>query len=178
MAEAVGDPEVNTYILEYVPEVRFGVKITGGNLMDKPIYIGGDPIPHQIHGDSSLYDYVIPVSGFIGASLADRIQPFQMMYNLAMNQLYNNAEKEIGKFFLGDLGFLPTEYKDMMDKKGALATFMQIVKSVSFMGVGGNDTNNPYQNPQMSSIYNQFGVYDLTNTDQIRSRMEMASYAI
>ena len=38
MAEAVGDPEVNTYILEYVPEVRFGVKITGGNLMDKPIY--------------------------------------------------------------------------------------------------------------------------------------------
>lgn len=40
MAEAVGDPEVNTYILEYVPEVRFGVKITGGNLMDKPIYIG------------------------------------------------------------------------------------------------------------------------------------------
>ena len=177
MADAVGDPEVNTYILEYVPEVRFGVKITGGNLMDKPIYIGGDPIPHQIHGDSSLYDYVIPVSGFIGASLADRIQPFQMMYNLAMNQLYNNAEKEIGKFFLGDLGFLPTEYKDMMDKKGALATFMQIVKSVSFMGVGGNDTNNPYQNPQMSSIYNQFGVYDLTNTDQIRSRMEMASYA-
>lgn len=177
MADAVGDPEVNTYILEYVPEVRFGVKITGGNLMDKPIYIGGDPIPHQIHGDSSLYDYVIPVSGFIGASLADRIQPFQMMYNLAMNQLYNNAEKEIGKFFLGDLGFLPTEYKDMMDKKGALATFMQIVKSVSFMGVGGNDTNNPYQNPQMSSIYNQFGVYDLTNTDQIKSRMEMASYA-
>ena len=75
-AEAVSDPEVNTYILEYVPEVRFGVKITGGNLMDKPIYIGGDPIPHQIHGDSSLYDYVIPVSGFIGASLADRIQPF------------------------------------------------------------------------------------------------------
>lgn len=177
MEDAVREPEVNTYMVEYVPEVRFGVKITGGNVMDKAIYLGGDPIPHQIHGDSSLYDYVLPVTGFIGASLADRIQPFQMLYNLAMNQLYNNAEKEIGKFFLGDLGFIPTEYKDMTDKQGALATFLQIVKSLSFMGVGGNDANDPYRNPQMSSIYNQFGVYDLTNTDQLRSRMEIASYA-
>ena len=66
--------------------------------MDKPIYIGGDPIPHQIHGDSSLYDYVIPVSGFIGTSLADRIQPFQMMYNLAMNQLYNTPRRRSVSF--------------------------------------------------------------------------------
>lgn len=177
MDDAIHEPEVNTYVLEYVPEVRFGVKITGGNLFDRAIYIGGDPIPHQIHGDSSLYDYIIPVAGFVGPSLVDRIQPYQMLYNLAMNQLYNVAEKEIGKFFLGDLGFIPSEYKDMVDKKGALATFMQIVKSVSFMGVGGNDGNDPYRNPQMSSIYNQFGVYDLTNTDQLRSRMEIASYA-
>ena len=177
MDDAIHEPEVNTYVLEYVPEVRFGVKITGGNLFDRAIYIGGDPIPHQIHGDSSLYDYIIPVAGFVGPSLVDRVQPYQMLYNLAMNQLYNVAEKEIGKFFLGDLGFIPSEYKDMVDKKGALATFMQIVKSVSFMGVGGNEGNDPYRNPQMSSIYNQFGVYDLTNTDQLRSRMEIASYA-
>lgn len=177
MEDAVKEPEVNTYIVEYIPEVRFGVKITGGNIMDKAIYLGGDPIPHQIHGDSSLYDYVLPVSGFVGASLADRIQPYQMLYNLAMNQLYNNAEKEIGKFFLGDLGFIPSEYKDMVDKQGGLATFLQMVKSLSFMGVGGNDSVDPYRNNQMSSIYNQFGVYDLTNTDQIKSRMEMASYA-
>lgn len=176
MNDAVKEPEVNTYILEYVPEVRFGVKITGGSLLDKAIYIGGDPIPHQIHGDSSLYDFVIPVSGFVGSSLAERIQPFQMLYNLAMNQLYNYNEKEIGKFFLGDLGFIPSEYKDMVDKKGALATFMNIVKSVSFMGIGGNDTNNPY-NPQVSGIHNQFGVYDLSNTENIRSRMEVAAWA-
>lgn len=176
MSEAVSDPEVNTYILEYVPEVRYGVKIVGGALMDKALYIGGDPIPCQIHGDSSLYDFVIPVSGFVGASLAERVQPYQMLFNLSINQLYNNAEKEIGKFFLGDLGFIPSEYKNMMDNKGALATFMNIVKSVSFMGVGNNETNGPH-NPQMGSIYNQFGVYDLTNTEQIRSRMEMASWA-
>lgn len=173
MKEGDENPEVNTYFVDYVPQVRYGVKISGGGLSNAELYLDGAPIAHQIKGDSNLYDFCLPVAGYVGSSLAARIQPYQVWYNLAINQINNILEKEIGVFFLTDINLLPSEYKGLGDDIGDLwANLMDVAKSTGtlMLDTSSNNTRSPVP-------FNQFGVYDLSQTKQLQSRMELAQWA-
>lgn len=173
MEKGVSDPEVNTYFVDYLPQVRYGVKISGGGLSTNNLYIGGDPIEHQIKGDSNIYDFVLPVAGYVGSSLANKIQPYQVFYNYAINQISNILEKEIGVFFLTDIGFIPSEYKNLGEDIGDIwANMMDAAKATGALAI---DTS--AQNTKASIPFNQFAVYDLSQTGQLRSRMELAEWA-
>ena len=173
MAEGDENPEVNTYYVDYVPQVRYGVKISGGGLAQANLYLDGQPIAHQIKGDSNLYDFVLPVAGYVGTSLAERIRPYQVWFNLAINQINNILEKEIGMFFLADINLLPSEYKGLGEDIGDVwANIMDIAKAT---GAFFLDTS--AANTKGANSFNQFSVYDMSQTNQLRSRMELAQWA-
>lgn len=173
MKQAKEDQDVNTYFVDYVPQVRYGVKISGGYLAEENLYLDGEPISHQIKGDSNLYDFVLPVAGYVGESLAAKIQPYQIFYNYNMNQINSILEKEIGKFFLADINFIPSEYKNLGEDIGDVwANLMDAAKAVGALPV---DTS--AQNTKGGVPFNQFSVYDLSQTDQLKIRMELAEFA-
>lgn len=173
MKKGMEDPEVNTYFVDYIPQVRYGVKISGGGLAGKNLYLDGDPIDHQIKGDSNIYDFVLPVAGYIGTSLANKIRPYQIFYNFAINQISNILEKEIGKFFLADINLVPSEYKELGDDIADVwANLLDAAKAVGALTI---DTS--AQNTKGGVPFNQFAVYDMTQTEQIKSRMELAEWS-
>lgn len=173
MSKGMEDPEVNTYFVDYIPQVRYGVKISGGGLAQENLYLDGEPIEHQIKGDSNIYDFVLPVAGYIGSSMANRIRPYQVFYNFAINQISNILEKEIGKFFLSDINLVPSEYKEMgEDIADIWANLLDVAKSVGTLTL---DTSS--QNTKGGVPFNQFAVYDLSQTEQLKSRMELAEWA-
>lgn len=173
MDEGLENPEVNTYFVDYVPQVRYGVKISGGALAEDNFYLDGGPIEHQIKGDSNIYDFVLPVAGYVGTSLATKIQPYQAWFNLAINQINNILEKEIGVFFLTDINLLPSEYKGLGDDIGDVwANIMDVAKATGAFMVDTSQANTRGATP-----FNQFSVYDLSQTAQLKSRMELAQWA-
>ena len=173
MEKGVREPEVNTYFVDYVPEVRYGVKITGGGLEQAGLYLFGDPIEHQIKGDSNLYDFCLPVAGYVDAPLAIKLQPYQVLYNYAINQIVNILENEIGTFFLADVNLVPSEYKNMGDDvQDVFANLMEAAKAT-----GGMLLDTSQQNTRGGVPFNQFGVYNLSQTDRLKTRMEIAEWA-
>lgn len=173
MKDGTENPEINTYFVDYIPKVRYGVKISGGGLNQDNLYLDGEEIEHQIKGDSNLYDFVLPVAGYVGSSLATRIQPYQVLYNFAINQMNNILEKEIGVFFLTDINFIPSNYKDMGENVGDVwANLMDAAKATGALTV---DTSS--QNTKGGVPFNQFSTYDLSQTGQIKSRMEIAEWS-
>lgn len=173
MAKSKEEQDVNTYFVDYIPQVRYGVKVSGGYLAEGNLYLDGEPIAHQIKGDSNIFDFVLPVAGYVGESLASKIQPYQVFYNYNMNQISNLLEKEIGKFFLADINFLPSEYKQMGEDIGDVwANVMDAAKAVGALPL---DTS--AQNTKSGVPFNQFAVYDLSQTEQLKIRMELAEFA-
>lgn len=173
MDKGTKNPEVNTYFVDYIPQVRYGVKISGGGLANGNLYLDGEPIEHQVKGDSNIYDFILPVAGYIDTPLAIKIQPYQVFYNYAINQISNILEKEIGMFFLTDINLLPSEYKGLGADVGEVwANLMDAAKATGALVVDTSAANTKGGVP-----FNQFGVYDLSQTAQLKSRMELAQWA-
>lgn len=171
------DPEINTYIEEYVPQGWKGVKISGGNLKQKSLYIGIEPLEHQIPNNSNMYDFCLPVCGYIGESLADKIQPWQILYNLSINQCRNNMEKEVGVFFATDPTLFPDEYREWYkeDGKTAMNTVMELARDTGIMPIDMPKSMASFNN--QASNFNQFKVYDMSLTSNIKTRIEVAEFA-
>jgi hypothetical protein len=175
LVEYADKPQVNTYIEQWIPEVRYGVKAnTSFTNMKEDIYLYGDPIEVQVKGDSNVFDVKLPVTGIVGTSLAEKIYPYQCMYNLSMNQLYNLMEKEIGVFFLFDVGLASSEYKKSGDFKEFILNIVDIAKSVGLFGADMSRSNMMAQGG--GNYFNQFQRVDLTNTQQMSSRIEISEY--
>lgn len=164
ISEATDDPEVNTYVEEYIPEVRRIIKATGMGFMTSPLYLDGDPIEYQIKGDSNMYDFQLPVTGYIGPSPVERAMPWQAMYNYSLNKLRNLEEKEIGPFALFDIGVLPSEFKEFGDTEQALNALTSIAKSTGLLAVDMS-RNNTAQNG--GTPFNQFAQYNLAYTEHM-----------
>lgn len=74
--------------------------------------------------------------------MANRIQPYQIFYNFSINQINNILEKEIGKFFLGDINLVPSEYKDLgEDVADIWANLLDVAKSVGALTLDTSSQN-------------------------------------
>lgn len=173
LAKAVDDPEVNTYIVEYKPEVRRVIKVSGGNFMDKPLYLDGEPIPYQVKGDGNMYDFQLPVTGFIGHSPIERAMPWQAAYNYSLNKLRNLEEKEIGRFALFDVNLLPSEFSNWGDTEESFNALMNIAKSTGLLGTDMSRNNTAQSG---GTPFNQFAQYDLTQTNSMVQCMNNAMF--
>lgn len=170
------EPEPNTYVATWVNQVYRGIKINkhNSNLSDD-LYIGVEPLEFQFKGDYNPYGCKLPVCGQLfnnrnarSMSLVDMMKPHQIGYNVAINQLYEIMQREIGRFALMDINLIPS-IKDWGGEK-SYEKFMMVAKS---MGIGIVDAS-----PANSkgTTFNQFSVVDLDESARMLNRAKVAEF--
>jgi hypothetical protein len=100
-------------------------------------------------------------------SLVDLMKPFQVLYNVCMNQLYKLLEKEVGKVQLMSLRHIPIP-KDG-DAQDALDIWEMEARNRGVVFVDDSP-----ENLKSPSSFNQFSSLDLTRTQEIQSRYTLA----
>ena len=100
-------------------------------------------------------------------SLVDLMKPFQVIYNVCMNQLYKLLEKEMGKVQLMSLRHIPIP-KDG-DAQDALDIWEMEARNRGVVFIDDSP-----ENLKAPSSFNQFTALDLTRTQEIQSRYTLA----
>jgi len=100
-------------------------------------------------------------------SLVDLMKPFQVIYNVCMNQLYKLLEKEVGKVQLMSLRHIPIP-KDG-DAQDALDIWEMEARNRGVVFIDDSP-----ENLKSPSSFNQFTALDLTRTQEIQSRYTLA----
>jgi hypothetical protein len=100
-------------------------------------------------------------------SLVDLMKPFQVLYNVCMNQLYKLLEKEVGKVYLTSIRHIPIP-KDG-DAQDALDVWEMEARNRGVMFIDDSP-----ENLKSPSSFNQFRDIDLTRTQEIQSRYQLA----
>ena len=100
-------------------------------------------------------------------SLIDMMKPFQVLYNVCMNQLYKLLEKEVGKVQLMSLRHIPIP-KDG-DAQDALDIWEMEARNRGVVFIDDSP-----ENLKAPSSFNQFTSLDLTRTQEIQSRYNLA----
>jgi hypothetical protein len=164
--------EANTIMWDYIPEIWQGEKaLTANTLLKEDLYFNIRPLPYQIKGDSNIYDVQLPIAGLVADNPSEKVINWQNLYNIAMNQMYNLMEKEIGAFFIFDLNFLPSDIKEFGDTETSLYNMLNIVKTTGLWGVDGST-----KNIQQSTAFNQFTMQDASLHNQIVSKQNQAEF--
>lgn len=100
-------------------------------------------------------------------SLVDLMKPFQVLYNVCMNQLYKLLEKEVGKVYLTSIRHVPIP-KDG-DAQDALDQWEMEARNRGIVFIDDSP-----ENLKAPSSFNQFRDIDLTRTQEIQSRYNLA----
>jgi hypothetical protein len=100
-------------------------------------------------------------------SLVDLMKPFQVIYNVCMNQLYKLLEKEVGKVYLTSIRHIPVP-KDG-DAQDALDMWEMEARNRGIVFIDDSP-----ENLKSPSSFNQFRDIDLTRTQEIQSRYTLA----
>jgi hypothetical protein len=100
-------------------------------------------------------------------SLVDLMKPFQVLYNVCMNQLYKLLEKEVGKVQLMSLRHVPIP-KDG-DAQDALDIWEMEARNRGVVFIDDSP-----ENLKSPSSFNQFTSLDLTRTQEIQARYSLA----
>jgi len=138
----------------------------------------GYRIGQCVYNIEPLYHTELPpiVGGFykskntLPKSMVDQMKVYQIVYNICLNQLYLLLEKEVGIAVLYNLRQLP-KYKDMTDED-ALDKMTTLAKEQGIVGIDDSP-----ENTKGSSTFNQFTRLDLTRTQEIQSRISLATWA-
>lgn len=101
-------------------------------------------------------------------SLVDLMKPFQILYNVCMNQLFKLLEKEIGRVLLTSIRHVPIP-KDG-DAQDALEIWEEEARARGVVFVDDSP-----ENLRGPSSFNQHTAQDLTRTNEIQSRYNLAA---
>jgi hypothetical protein len=100
-------------------------------------------------------------------SLVDLMKPFQVIYNVCMNQLFELLQKEVGKVQLMSLRHVPIP-KDG-DAQDALDIWEMEARKRGVVFIDDSP-----ENLKSPSSFNQFTALDLTRTQEIQTRYNLA----
>jgi hypothetical protein len=100
-------------------------------------------------------------------SLVDLMKPFQVLYNVCMNQLYKLLEKEVGKVYLTSIRHVPVP-KDG-DAQDALDVWEMEARNRGVVFIDDSP-----ENLKSPSSFNQHREIDLTRTQEIQARYNLA----
>lgn len=122
----------------------------------------------------NLLDYC-PIIGVVheikniqeAKSLIDLLKPYQILYNVCLNQLYKLLEKEVGNVYLGSIRHIPIP-KDG-DGGDALDIWMQEARKSGALFIDDSP-----ENMKSPSNFNMFKNIDWTRTSEIQSRYTLA----
>lgn len=99
-----------------------------------------------------------------GKSPLQLLKPFQILYNIAINQIRELLEKEIGVVFLADLKVVP--------KDGSSDPIEQMLWNAKERGTMIIDTS--IENTGTPVSFNQFTAVDLSRNNELKMRIELA----
>ena len=100
-------------------------------------------------------------------SLIDLLKPYQIIYNICLNQLYKLLEKEVGNVYQGSLRHVPTP-KDG-DPQDALDIWEAEARSRGVLWLDDSP-----ENLKSPSNFNMWKNVDLTRATEMRTRYEIA----
>lgn len=171
----------------WINQTRYGVKInsslstyyTRNYTNFDPIYIGGDPIPFEFKGQGNLYGSKLPVEGKIfsernsfSSSMVDQMKSYQIQFNVFNNQILEMTADEIGNVFMIDQNMIPRNSLGGEWGKYNYPMFHQVMKEYNIAAV---DTS--VVNSGVGTNFQHFQTVDLTKTQQILSRIQLADWA-
>lgn len=160
---------LNTITYTFVPEIWKGVKIKGnGSTMKEDMYLDVRPLDYQIKGENSnIYDVKLPVTGIIDSGIAPKLEPYQQLHNICMNQITELLEKELGVFFTFDITGLPSEYQDETTEE-SIYRVRDNIKDTGLFGLDLSRQNTQGNNP------NIFQRQEIVYATQVQYRWELA----
>ena len=123
--------------------------------------------PYKLLNYCPIIGIVHEVKNTEAKSLVDLMKPFQVLYNVCMNQLYKLLEKEVGKVYLTSIRHIPIP-KDG-DAQDALDIWEMEARNRGVMFIDDSP-----ENLKSPSSFNQFRDIDLTRTQEIQSRYNLA----
>ena len=175
----VGDSdEVDTVVWTWINEVWKGIKINTKHHsgFNEDIYLDVQPLEFQLKGDLNPYGAKLPVCGQVfsprnseSMSLVDLIKPHQIGYNVAMNQAYQEMQKDVGKFIIMDVNL----FADRKDWGGeqAYEKFMLIAKELGVTVIDTSPSNTQGANAAGGQYPKEI---DLDASARILSRLKIA----
>ena len=138
------------------------------------LYMGDKIGPDIYHSKPFKLLNYIPIIGTVhevknteARSTLDMMKPFQVIYNVCMNQLFKLLEKEIGKVYLTSIRHIPIP-KDA-DAQDALDMWELEARNRGVVFIDDSP-----ENLKSPSGFNQFRDIDLTRTQEIQSRYTLA----
>lgn len=172
--------EPNTVVWTWVNEIWKGIKINASTsrTFTDDIYLDIKPLEFQFKGDLNPYNAKLPVCGSVfsvrnsqSMSLVDLVKPHQIGYNIAMNQLYQIMEREVGRFVVMDVNMFP-QLKDWGGEKG-WEKFMTVAKG---LGMAPIDTS-PNNIPNLAASGGQYPKdVNMDESARMASRMKIAEF--
>lgn len=170
----------------WVNEVRWGVKINSSlstyytrNYSDfEPIYLGGDPTPYQFRGRNNLYGCRLPVEGKIfseknstSSSLVEKMKPNQINFNIVNNQIVEMLADEVGNVLVFDQNMIPRNSMNGQWGQYNFPMFYQVMKDYQIAPVDPS-----IRNTESATNFAHFQSIDMSKTNQIASRIELARH--
>lgn len=123
--------------------------------------------PFKLFNYCPIIGMIYEVKNTEAKSLVDLMKPFQVIYNVCMNQLYQLLEKEVGKVQLMSLRHIPIP-KDG-DAQDAIDTWEMEARKRGVVFIDDSP-----ENTKGASSFNQYTELDLTRTQEIQSRYTLA----
>ena len=123
--------------------------------------------PYKLLNYCPIIGTTFEVKNTEAKSLVDLMKPFQVLYNVCMNQLYKLLEKEVGKVYLTSIRHVPIP-KDG-DAQDALDVWEMEARNRGVVFIDDSP-----ENLKSPSSFNQFRDIDLTRTQEIQSRYTLA----
>lgn len=100
-------------------------------------------------------------------SLVDQMKPFQMLYNVAMNQLFRLLEKDMGVVFLTSIRHIPVPKEG--DHQDAIEMWETEAREKGIIFVDDSP-----ENIKGTSSFNQHSKIDLSRSNEIQTRYNLA----
>lgn len=123
--------------------------------------------PFKLLNYCPIIGLVYEVKNTEAKSLVDMMKPFQVLYNVCMNQLYKLLEKEVGKVQLMSIRHIPIP-KDG-DAQDALDIWEMEARNRGVVFIDDSP-----ENLKSPSSFNQYTSLDLTRTQEIQARYTLA----
>jgi hypothetical protein len=123
--------------------------------------------PYKLLNYCPIIGTTFEVKNTEAKSLVDLMKPFQVIYNVCMNQLYKLLEKEVGRVYLTSIRHIPVP-KDG-DAQDALDMWEMEARNRGIVFIDDSP-----ENLKSPSSFNQFRDIDLTRTQEIQSRYTLA----
>lgn len=162
------NPEPNTIVWDFLPQVWKGLKIKKQNTdLDDDLYKGIEPLEYQLKGDSLKYHTKLPVVGINeDDSFVGRIEQEQIDYNFAMNMARDYMTQELGVFYVMDLSYMPTWMKNYGGEE-SITKMMDLIKEMKILPVDGENNR---------SNFNQFASVNMDLSQAMMGKLESAQY--